>query len=73
MTSLAIVYILLSCSSLVYLFSCTPSSSGPRTQPSLSFHSGMGSRETISCGEELGCKEIAVVVAVVVIRSDNCK
>ena len=34
---------------------------------------GMGSRETISRGEELGGKDIAVVVAVVAKRSDNCK
>ena len=38
MISLAIVLILLFCSSLVCLFSCTPSSSGPRTPPSSSFH-----------------------------------
>ena len=38
MISLAIVYILLFFSSLVFLFSCTPSSSGPRTPPSSSFH-----------------------------------
>ena len=40
MISLAIVLILLFCSSLVCLFSCTPSSSGPRTPPSSSFHTG---------------------------------